>query len=41
MGTIENSQKCYEKSINATYFVKNIDFQLLNDFDHVYEAMRT
>ena len=41
MGTIEKSQKCHEKSINTRYFVKNTDFQLLNCFDHVYEAIRT
>ena len=41
MGTLEKLQKCYEKSINTRYFVKNTDFQLLNGFDHVYEAIRT
>ena len=40
-GTLEKSQKCHEKSINTRYFVKNTDFQLLNGFDHVYEAIRT
>ena len=41
MGTLEKSEKCYEKSINTKYFVKNIVFKLLNGFDHVYEAIRT
>ena len=41
MGTLQKLQKCHEKSINTRYFVKNTDFQLLNGFDHVYEAIRT
>ena len=41
MGTLQKSQKCHEKSISTRYFAKNTDFQLLNGFDHVYEAIRT
>ena len=40
MGTLQKSQKCHEKSISTRYFAKNTDFQLLNGFDHVYEAIR-
>ena len=40
MGTLQKSQKCHEKSISTRYFAKNTDFQLLNCFDHVYEAIR-
>ena len=38
MGTLEKSQNVHEKSMSTRYFAKNMDFKVLNGFDHMYEA---
>ena len=41
MGTLEKSQNVHEKSMSTRYFAKNMDFKVLNGFDHIYEAIRS
>ena len=41
MGTLEKSQNVNEKSRSTRYFAKNIDFKVLNGFDHIYDAIRS